>query len=78
MLYYNQGNKERIDTMYNRYCPKCGSPNIIDDDVFDIDYQWEHDKIIAKVSATCTDCWTPITYKTHFKFDKYSDFEAQD
>ena len=46
--------------MYNRYCPKCGSPNIIDDDVFDIDYQWEHDKIIAN------------------KFDKYSDFEAQD
>lgn len=58
--------------MYNRYCPKCGSINIIDDDVFDIDYQWEHDKIIAKVSATCTDCLTPITYKTHFKFDKYS------
>lgn len=64
--------------MYNRYCPKCGSPNVIADDVFDMDCQWEDGKIIAKVTATCADCWASITYETHYKFDKYSNFEVQD
>ena len=38
--------------MYNRYCPKCGSPKIFDDDIFDLEYSWEHNELIAKVSAT--------------------------
>lgn len=64
--------------MYNRYCPKCGSPKIFDDDIIDLKYSWEHNELIAKVSATCDDCGASITYKTHYKFDKYSDFKAQD
>lgn len=62
--------------MYNRHCPKCGSPNLNDDDVFDLSFKYGGlDGILANVSATCEDCGASIIYTIHYKFDKYSDFE---
>lgn len=54
-------------------CPKCGSENIIDNDRFDIEFNF--DKVRAYYIGYCQNCETVLKWAECFTFEGFDEIE---